>query len=137
MGSGRRRGVLDMVNEMIRREAGRHARPRTLRGGSCAAPAFRTPSLGRCRARPAPAEEQDKFKERVKRTILGVSRARVRGAGSRRGRRRARGHRQDTGGAKPKSRDEVRTGFSTKTVQAVRGAWTRQDPRKGRGAHEL
>ena len=66
---------LDMVNEMIRRETGKHARPRTLRrilfvhnmpyfgidgvstpdparcGGSCAASAFRTPSLGRCRAR--------------------------------------------------------------------------------------
>ena len=63
---------LDMVNEMIRSEIGRHARPRTLRrilrrlGLSCSKP------------RPvprktAPAEEQDMFKKRVKRTILGVS----------------------------------------------------------------
>ena len=42
---------LDMVNEMIRgRPAGTPDPARC--GGSCAASTFRTPSLGRCRARP-------------------------------------------------------------------------------------
>ena len=63
---------LDMVNEMIRRETGRHARPRTLRR------ILRRLGLSYSKPRPvprktAPTEEQDMFKERVKRTILGVS----------------------------------------------------------------
>ena len=61
-----------MVNEMIRRETGRHARPRTLRR------ILRRLGLSYSKPRPvphktAPAEEQDMFKESVKRTILGVS----------------------------------------------------------------
>ena len=84
----------------------------------------------------APAEEQDMFKERVKRTILGVSGhgyavLAVDEAGVMRGTSPGYGWRQ------AKSRDEVRTGFLHQGSQAVRGAWTRQDPRKGRGAHEL
>ena len=106
---------LDMVNEMIRMETGRHARPRTLQR------ILRRFSLSYSKPRPvprktAPAEEQDMFKERVKRTILGVSghgyavlavdEADVmRGTSSGYGRRQA------------KSRDEVRTGFSTKAVR--------------------
>ena len=67
---------LDMVNEMIRREAGRHARPRTLRK------ILRRLGLSHSKPRPVPrktatAEGQDMFKERVKRTIL-YSRIKVR-----------------------------------------------------------
>ena len=61
-----------MVNEMIRRGAGMHARPRMLRR------ILRR--LGRSYSKPrpvprktAPAGEQNMFKERVKRAILGVS----------------------------------------------------------------
>ena len=62
------------------------------------------------------AEEQDMFKERVKRTILGVSGhgyavLAVDEAGVMRGASPGYGWRQ------AKSRDEVRTGFSTKTVR--------------------
>ena len=57
---------------MIRRENGRHARPRTLRR------ILRRLGLSYSKPRPVPrktatAEEQDMFKERVKGTILGVS----------------------------------------------------------------
>ena len=106
---------LDMVNEMIRRETGRHARPRTLRR------ILRRLGLSYSKPRPvprktAPAEEQDMFKERVKRTILGVSGhgyavLAVDEAGVMRGTSPGYGWRQ------AKSRDEVRTGFSTKAVR--------------------
>ena len=57
---------LDMVNEMIRKETGKHARPSTLRR------ILRRLDLSYSKPRPvprktAPAEEQDMFKERVKR----------------------------------------------------------------------
>ena len=100
---------------MIRRETGRHARPRTLRR------ILRRLGLSYSKPRPvprktAPTEEQDMFKERVKRTILGVSghgyavlavdeTGVMRGTSPRYGWRQA------------KSRDEVRTGFSTKAVR--------------------
>ena len=63
---------LDMVNEMIRRETGRPAGSHTLRR------ILRRLGLSYSKPRPvprktAPAEEQDMFEERVKRTILGVS----------------------------------------------------------------
>ena len=126
---------LDMVNEIIRRETDRHARPRTLRR------ILHRLGLSYSKPRPvprktAPAEEQDMFKERVKKTILGVSGhgyavLAVDEAGVMRGASPGYGWRQ------AKSRDEVRTGFSHQSSQAVRGAWTRQDPRKGRGTHEL
>ena len=106
---------LDMVNEMIRRETGRHARPRTLRR------ILLRLGLSYSKPRPvprktAPAEEQDMFKERVKRTILGVSGhgyavLAVDEAGVMRGTSSGYGWRQ------AKSRDEVRTGFSTKAVR--------------------
>ena len=106
---------LDMVNEMIRRETGRHARPRTLRR------ILRRLDLSYSKPRPvprktAPAEEQNMFKERVKRTILGVSghgyaMLAVDEAGVMRGTSLGYGWRQ------AKSRDEVRTGFSTKAVR--------------------
>ena len=57
---------------MIKRETGRHAKPRTLRrilrhlGHS-----YSKPRPVPCKT--APAEEQEAFKERVKKTILGVS----------------------------------------------------------------
>ena len=104
-----------MVNEMIRRETGRHARPRTLRR------ILRRLGLSYSKPRPvprktAPAEEQDMFKERVKMTILGVSGhgyavLAVDEAGVMRGTSPGYGWRQ------AKSRDEVRTGFSTKAVR--------------------
>ena len=80
---------LDMVNEMIRRETGRHARPRTLRR------ILRRLGLSYSKPRPvprktAPAEEQDMFKEKDEKDDPERVRARVRGAGSRRGRRHAR-----------------------------------------------
>ena len=61
-----------MVNEMIRRETGRYARPRTPRR------ILRCLGLSYSKPRPvsrktAPAEEQDMFKEMVKKTILCVS----------------------------------------------------------------
>ena len=106
---------LDMVNEMIRRETGRPARPRTLRR------ILRRPGLSYSKPRPVPrktvpAEEQGMFKERVKRTILGVSGhghavPAVDEAGIMRGTSPGYGWRQ------AKSRDEVRTGFSTKAVR--------------------
>ena len=106
---------LDMVNEMIRRETGRHTRPRTLRR------ILRRLGLSYSKPRPvprktAPAEEQDMFKERVKRTILGVSGhgyavLAVNEAGVMRGTSPGCGWRQ------AKSRNEVRTGFSTKAVR--------------------
>ena len=106
---------LDMVNGMIRRETGRHARPRTLRR------ILRRLGLSYSKPRPvprktAPAEEQDMFKERVKRTILGVSGhgyavLAVDEAGVMRGTSPGYGWRQ------AKSRDEVRTGLSTKAVR--------------------
>ena len=70
----------------------------------------------------APAGEQNMFKERVKRTILGVSGhgyavLAVDEAGVMRGTSPGYGWRQ------AKSRDEVRTGFSTKAVRLFRGAW--------------
>ena len=106
---------LDMVNEMIRRETGRHARPRTLRR------ILRRLGLSYSKPRTvprktAPTEEQDMFKERVKRTILSVSGhgyavLAVDEAGVMRGTSSGYGWRQ------VKSRDEVRTGFSTKAVR--------------------
>ena len=106
---------LDMVNEVIRRETGRHARSRTLRR------ILHRLGLSYSKPKPvprktAPAEEQDMFKERVKRTILCVSghgyavlavdeASVMRGASPRYGWRQV------------KSRDEVRTGFSTKAVR--------------------
>ena len=106
---------LDIVNEVIRRETGRHARPRTLRR------ILRRLGLSYSKPRPvprktAPAEEQDMFKEMVKRTILGVSGhgyavLAVDEAGVMRGASPGCGWRQ------AKSRDEVRTGFSTKAVR--------------------
>ena len=106
---------LDMVNEMIRRETGRHARPRTLRR------ILRRLGLSYSKPRPVPrktvpAEGQDMFKERVKRTILGVSGhgyavLAVDEASVMRGTSPGYGWRQ------AKSRDEVRTGFSTKAVR--------------------
>ena len=63
---------LDIVNEMIRRETGRHAKPCTLRRI--------LHHLGHSYSKPrpvprktAPAEEQNMFKEMVKKTIVGVS----------------------------------------------------------------
>ena len=106
---------LDMVNEMLRRETGRHAKPRTLRR------ILRRLGLSYSKPRPvphktAPAGEQNMFKERVKRTILGVSGhgyavLAVDEAGVMRGTSPGYGWRQ------AKSRDEVRTGFSTKAVR--------------------
>ena len=106
---------LDMVNEMIRRETGRHARPRTLRR------ILRRLGLSYSKPRPvprktAPAEEQDMFKERVKRTILGVSGhgyavLAVDEAGV------VRGTSPGYGWLQAKSRDEACTGFSTKAVR--------------------
>ena len=106
---------LDMVNEMIRRETGRHTRPRTLRR------ILRRLGLSYSKPRPvprktAPTEEQDMFKESVKRTILGVSGhgyavLAVDEAGVMRGASPGYGWRQ------AKSRDEVRTGFSTKAIR--------------------
>ena len=63
---------LDMVNEMIRRETCRHAKLRTLRRILCRL------GLSYSKPRPvprktAPAWEQDTFKEKTKRTILGMS----------------------------------------------------------------
>ena len=63
---------LDMVNELIRMETGRRAKPRTLRG------ILHRLGLSYSKPKPVPrktasAEEQNMFKERVKRTILGVS----------------------------------------------------------------
>ena len=63
---------LDMVNEMIRMETGRHTRPRTLRR------ILRRLDLSCSKPRPVPhktvpAGEQNMFKEMVKRAILGVS----------------------------------------------------------------
>ena len=99
---------LDMVNEMLRRETGRHAKPRTLRR------ILRRLGLSYSKPRPvphktAPAGEQNMFKERVKRTILGVSGhgyavLAVDEAGVMRGTSPGYGWRQ------AKSRDEVRTG---------------------------
>ena len=96
-----------MVNEMIRRETGRHARSRTLRR------ILRRLGLSYSKPRPvlrktAPVEEQDMFKERVKRTIRGVSGHEyavlaVDEAGVMRGTSLGYGWRQ------AKSRDEVRT----------------------------
>ena len=106
---------LDMVNGMIRREIGRHARPRTLRR------ILRRLGLSYSKPRPVPrktatAEGQDMFKERVKRTILGVSGhvyavLAADEAGVMRGISPGYGWRQ------AKSRDEVRAGFSTKAVR--------------------
>ena len=106
---------LDMVNEMVRRETGRHARPRTLRrilrrlGLSYSKPK-------QVPRKTAPAEEQNMFKERVQRTILGVSGhgyavLAVDKAGVMRGTSPGCGWRQT------KSHDEARTGFSTGAVR--------------------
>ena len=106
---------LDMVNEMLRRETDRHAKPRTLRR------ILRRLGLSYSKPRPvprktAPAGEQNMFKERVKRTILGVSGhgytvLAVDEAGIMRETPPGCGWRQ------AKNRDEVRTGFSTKAVR--------------------
>ena len=106
---------LDMVNEMTRRETGRHARPRTLQK------ILRHLDLSYSKPRPvprktAPAEEQDMFKERVKRTILGMSGhgyavLAVEEAGVMHGTSPGYRWRQ------AKSRDEARTGFSTKAAR--------------------
>ena len=63
---------LNMVNEMIRMETGRHAKPSTLRR------ILHRLGLSYSKPRPvpcktAPTGEQNMFNERVKRTILGVS----------------------------------------------------------------
>ena len=100
---------------MIRRETGRHAKPRTLRR------ILRRPGHSCSKPRPvprktAPAEEQGVFKEMVKKTIMGVS-----------------GHGYAVlavdeadvmcetspgyGWRQTKNRDEVRTGFSIKAVR--------------------
>ena len=102
-------------NEMLRRETGRYAKPRTLRR------ILRRLGLSYSKPRPvprktAPAGEQNMFKERVKRTILGVSGHgyavfAVDEAGVMRGTSPRYGWRQ------AKSRDEVRTGFSIKAVR--------------------
>ena len=60
-----------MINEMIRRETGRRAKPHTLRR------ILRRLGLSYSKPRPvprktAPAWEQDTFKEKTKRTILGM-----------------------------------------------------------------
>ena len=102
-----------MVNEMIWRETGACVRPRTLRR------ILRRLGLSYSKPRPvphktAPAGEQNMFKERMKRTILGVSECAVLAvdeAGIIRGTSPGYGWRQ------AKSRDKVRTGFSTKAVR--------------------
>ena len=106
---------LDMVNEMIRREAGMHARPRTLRR------ILRRLGLSYSKPRPvprktAPAEEQEAFKERTRKMILGVSGhgyavLAVDEAGILRGASPGYGWRH------AKRRDEVHTGFATKAVR--------------------
>ena len=106
---------LNMVNEMIRRETGRRAKPRTLRR------ILRRLGLSYFKPRPvprktAPTWEQDTFKEKTKRMILGISGhgyavLAVDEAGILRGASPGYGWRQ------AKSRDEVRTGFLTKAVR--------------------
>ena len=96
-------------------DGGRHAKPRTLRR------ILRRLGLSYSKPRPVPrktasAGEQNMFKERVKRTILGVSGhgyavLAVDEAGVMRGASPGYGWRH------AKSRDEVRTGFSTKAVR--------------------
>ena len=104
-----------MVSEMIRKETGRHTRPRTLRR------ILHRLGLSHSKPRPVPrkttpAEEQDMFKERMKGMILGMSGhgyavLAVDEAGVMRGTSPGYGWRQ------AKSRDEVRTGFFTKAVR--------------------
>ena len=106
---------LDMVNEMVRRETGRHARPRTLRR------ILRRLGFSYSNPRPvprktAPAAEQSAFRERVKRMVFGLSRHRyvtlaVNEAGLVRGASLGYGWRQAG------SHDEVRMGFSTKAIR--------------------
>ena len=108
---------LDMASEMIRREVGMHARPCTLRR------ILRYLGISHSKLRPvprktAPAEEQKAFKERIRRMILGVSGhgyavLAVDEADILRGTSPGYGWRQ------AKSRDEVRTGFSTKAVRLL------------------
>ena len=71
-GFGQMSWHLDMVDEMIRRETGRHAMSRTLRR------ILRHLGHSYSKPRPVPrktalAEEQNMFKEMVKKTIVGVS----------------------------------------------------------------
>ena len=106
---------LDMINEMIRREIGRHARPRTLRRILLRLGLFYSKSRP-VPHKTAPAEEQEAFKERTKRMILGVpghgyTVLAVDEAGILRGASSGYGWRQ------AKSRDKVHTGFATKAVR--------------------